>query len=99
MSLARAHELRAKVAAATITEASSTDKSSTPTGQQQGIPLTGSVPVGEGRVLRRLTTVEMAERREKGLCFNCDEKFSRGHRCQRLYYLEVVDDAEKEDPT
>ena len=99
MSLAHAHELRAKVAAATITEASSTNKSSTPTGQHQGIPLTGSVPVGEGRALRRLTTAEMAERREKGLCFNSDEKFSRGHRCQRLYYLEVVDDAEEEDPT
>ena len=54
MSLARAYELRAKVAAATITEASSTDKSLTPTGQQQGIPLTGSVPVGEGRALNPL---------------------------------------------
>ena len=99
MSLARAHELRAKVAAATVTEASSSLKSSIPTGQLQGIPLTGSVPVGEGRALRRLTTAELAERREKGLCFNCDEKFSRGHRCQRLFYLEVIDDAEEEDPT
>ena len=99
MSLARAHELRAKVAAAAITEASSNKKPSIPTGQLQGIPLAGSVPVGEGRALRRLTTAEMAERREKGLCFNCDEKFSRGHRCQRLFYLQITDDAEEEDPT
>lgn len=48
-------------------------------------------------LLRRLTAAEMAERREKGLCFNCDEKFSTGHRCQRLFYLEVIDDVEEED--
>jgi hypothetical protein len=39
----------------------------------------------------------MAERRENGLCFNCDEIFSRGHHCPRLFYLEVID--EVEDPT
>ena len=33
----------------------------------------------------------MWERREKGLCYNCDEKFTRGHRCveQKLYLLDV----------
>jgi hypothetical protein len=40
----------------------------------------------------------MAERREKGLCFNCDKKFSRGHHCQCLFYLEVIDEVEKKDP-
>ena len=34
----------------------------------------------------------MAERRRKGLCFNCDEQYVRGHKCQRLFYLEVTDD-------
>jgi len=33
----------------------------------------------------------MAERRRKGLCFNCDEQYVRGHKCQRLFYLEVTD--------
>jgi hypothetical protein len=98
MSLARAHELRATIAAVGSIEASSSEKSPMPIGQLQGMPLTGSVPAGEGRSLRRLTAAEMAERREKGLCFNCDEKFSRGHRCQRLFYLEVIDDAEEKDP-
>jgi hypothetical protein len=37
MSLTRAHELRAKVATAVIIEASSSEKSSVPTGQLQGI--------------------------------------------------------------
>ena len=33
----------------------------------------------------------MQARREKGLCYNCDEKFSRGHRCvqQNIYLLDV----------
>jgi len=33
----------------------------------------------------------MAERRRQGLCFNCDEQYVRGHKCQRLFYLEVTD--------
>ena len=34
----------------------------------------------------------MWERREKILCYNCDEKFSRGHRCaEKKFYLLDVD--------
>jgi hypothetical protein len=40
----------------------------------------------------------MAERRGKGLSLNCNEKFSRGLHCQRLFYLEVTEDAEENDP-
>ncbi|CAA0825197.1 Unknown protein, partial [Striga hermonthica] len=29
-----------------------------------------------------LTSSEMAARRERGLCYNCDEKFVPGHRCK-----------------
>ena len=33
----------------------------------------------------------MQAHREKGICYNCDEKFSRGHRCvqQKIYLLDV----------
>ena len=31
----------------------------------------------------RLTDVEIQLRREKGLCYRCDEKFSLGHRYKR----------------
>lgn len=36
------------------------------------------------------------ERQDKGLCYNCDDKYSPGHRCkmQRLYLL---DDSGTED--
>jgi hypothetical protein len=36
---------------------------------------------------RRLSSAEQQERRRKGLCFNCDEPYVRGHVCQRLFYL------------
>lgn len=42
----------------------------------------------------------MKERREKGLCYNCEEKFSPGHRCktQKLYLLDGTQ-TEEEDGT
>lgn len=41
----------------------------------------------------------MQERRDKGLCYNCDEKFFIGHKCikPRLYYLEGVESYEGEE--
>ncbi|KAL1068022.1 hypothetical protein V6Z11_D12G169700 [Gossypium hirsutum] len=35
--------------------------------------------------------VEMAERRAKGLCYNCDEFYSMRHKCKRLFWIEVLD--------
>ena len=51
----------------------------------------------EGRPVKRLTQAEQEERRRLGLCYNCDEKFGRGHNwvCKRLFLLEgVVEDDE-----
>ena len=50
------------------------------------------------RPLRRLSPAEMAERRRQGLCFNCDEQYVRGHKCQRLFYLEVTDTDDNDLP-
>jgi hypothetical protein len=36
---------------------------------------------------RCLSLTEQQERQCKGLCFNCDEPYVRGHVCQRLFYL------------
>jgi hypothetical protein len=33
----------------------------------------------------------MLERRRMGLCFNCDEQYTKGYKCQKLFYLEVED--------
>lgn len=50
------------------------------------------------RPLRRLTAAEMIERRRQGPCFNCDDSYVRGHRCARLFYLEVTDFDDATDP-
>ncbi|KAI6673757.1 hypothetical protein NL676_001663 [Syzygium grande] len=47
--------------------------------------------------VKHLSAEEMQVRRDKGLCFNCDEKFVRGHRCKErptLLYLEGFDDSD-----
>lgn len=60
--------------------------------------------------IKYLTYAEMAARREKGLCYNCDDKFTPGHRCrpgnkinysmmseeQELRYLQSSSDTEVE---
>ncbi|XP_012844847.1 PREDICTED: uncharacterized protein LOC105964883, partial [Erythranthe guttata] len=35
--------------------------------------------------VKRLSTAEWEERKKKGLCFNCDEKFTYGHKCKKLF--------------
>ncbi|CAM0951594.1 unnamed protein product [Alopecurus aequalis] len=49
------------------------------------------------RPLLRLSPTEMDERRAKGLCYNCDDKYAPGHRCKRLYAC-WVDAPEEEAP-
>ena len=53
----------------------------------------------EGRQIKRLTQAEQEERRRKGLCYNCDEKYSRGHNrvCQRLFLLEGIEDEDDDE--
>jgi hypothetical protein len=46
---------------------------------------------------RRLNETEMKDRREMGLCFNCDEKFRPGHRCKKLFVIEGIYTGEEEE--
>ena len=43
----------------------------------------------------------MDKRRRLGLCFNCDEKFARGHNrvYKHLFFLELHDDESDDDNT
>jgi hypothetical protein len=68
-------------------------------------PLPPAAPAAplQGRQVRRLSQAEMDERRRQGLCFNCDERFSKGHNrvCQRLFLLDLEfddDEAPDEEP-
>ena len=49
----------------------------------------------------RLTPQQMDEKRSKGLCFNCDGKYSKGHKCgeKKLFYIDCEEDEEKEKET
>lgn len=38
--------------------------------------------------IKRLSPSELQDRRDKGLCFNCNDKFGPGHRCKKLFLIE-----------
>jgi hypothetical protein len=39
--------------------------------------------------IKKLMPEELRERQEKGLCFKCNDKYSPGHRCKRLFMIEA----------
>jgi hypothetical protein len=53
--------------------------------------------------IKKLSPAELSDRRSRGLCFNCDDKFSQGHRCKKLFLIEgIYEDGEgsmEEDST
>ncbi|CAH9096328.1 unnamed protein product [Cuscuta epithymum] len=46
---------------------------------------------------KKISRAEAAIRREKGLCYNCDDQWVRGHRCKRLFFVEIVEDDQLEE--
>ncbi|KAH0706378.1 hypothetical protein KY285_010880 [Solanum tuberosum] len=52
-------------------------------------------PQQHARFVKKLTRPEMEEMRVKGLCFNCDEPFTRGHQCKKLFWIDFIDDEEE----
>lgn len=48
--------------------------------------------------IKRLTPIELQRRRDSGLCYNCDEKYTPGHKCKgrgMLCYFQGQDDEEE----
>nr|GLL22031.1 uncharacterized protein LOC112097934 [Ipomoea trifida] len=62
----------------------------TPPPSSKGVA-TSTVPI------RRMSAAEVQARREKGLCFYCDQKYSPGHRCRRSLHLLIAADDIGED--
>ncbi|GJY45837.1 putative mitochondrial protein [Tanacetum coccineum] len=61
------------------------------TGNKGGISSTGRVSQ-----FKRLTEAELADKRSKGLCFKCDQKFGPGHICaSRSLQVLLVDEEEE----
>lgn len=40
--------------------------------------------------IKKIIVEEMLERKAKGLCFHCDEKFSMGHKYKKLFSIEAL---------
>ncbi|KAL8135171.1 hypothetical protein AgCh_010001 [Apium graveolens] len=51
-------------------------------------------PMGE---IRRLSEKELQYKREKGLCFRCDDKWVVGHKCRRKELSVLLSQGEDED--
>ncbi|TXG63871.1 hypothetical protein EZV62_010865 [Acer yangbiense] len=57
----------------------------------------GSFPQQEGKnnnttlPVRRLSPTELQERRAKGLCYNCNERFVPSDRCKKLFLIELCE--------
>ena len=49
----------------------------------------------------RLTPQQLEEIRAKGLCYSCDRKYSKGHKCveKKLFYIDCEEEEEKEQET
>lgn len=64
-------------------------------------PQTPSNPSSGRFQFKRISPEEMAARREKGLCYNCDEKWSNTHKCKGRLFLFVAETDEDgtEDPS
>jgi len=63
------------------------------------LPLLPSLAKPPPLPVRRLIVEELANRRERGLCFNCDEKFTRGHHCAPQFFLLAADEDHTSEDT
>ena len=71
-----------------------------PTPPPKSGPTNTSMPrLPPGTDFKRLTQSEMQARRDKGLCYNCDERFAPGHRCkkQQVFLLETLTEPKEEE--
>ncbi|CAA0843145.1 Unknown protein, partial [Striga hermonthica] len=65
-----------------------------------GTPSANARPPGTFRPpateVKRFTEEEMARRREKGLCFRWEEKYTPGHQCKPNFLIEFMDSDDEE---
>jgi hypothetical protein len=49
----------------------------------------------------KLIPQQMNERRAKGLCFNFDSKYSKGHKCgeNKLFYIDCEEEDQESEPS
>ena len=49
----------------------------------------------------RFTPQQLGEKRAKGLCHNCDRKYTKGHKCaeKKLFYIDCEEEEKNEEET
>ena len=47
--------------------------------------------------IQRLSPSKLQQKRDKGLCYNCNEKFHPGHWCKKLFFIEACYNEEDGD--
>ena len=54
----------------------------------------GSVATPRFPQRTRLTPQQLEEKREKGLCYSCDRKYMKGHKCveKKLFYIDCEEE-------
>src|ERR1700727_2504867 len=47
----------------------------------------------------RFTPQQFEEKRAKGICYSCDRKYTKGHKCseKKLFYIDCEEEEEKEE--
>ncbi|KAL5157263.1 hypothetical protein HKD37_15G042015 [Glycine soja] len=65
------------------------------TNQHPLSPLLPSPPKPPSIPFKRLSPKELATRCEKDLCFNCDEKYHRSHKCTSKVFWLIVEKADE----
>ncbi|KAH0653300.1 hypothetical protein KY289_030978 [Solanum tuberosum] len=61
-------------------------------------PASLSTPIQNRPPLKRLTHAEIQSRRERGLCYYCEEKYIVGHKCKTPPHLLLLTDGTSMDP-
>jgi len=71
-------------------------RKSTPHNYKYGSVVSPSLPQPT-----RVTPQQLEEKREKRLCYNCDSKCTKGHKCaeKKLFYIDYEDEEEKDQET
>eukprot|EP00253_Pinus_taeda_P024406 PITA_24406 len=61
----------------------------------------GSVTAPSHPQPTRLKPQQLEEKRAKGLCYSCDNKYTKGHKCaeKKLFYIDCEEEEEKEQET
>ncbi|GJW50723.1 ankyrin repeat-containing protein [Tanacetum coccineum] len=73
------------------------DENKAQSSSQMAVPTEGQTTIKGGH-FRRMIESKLEERRAKGLCFWCEEKFKTGHRCApHTLQVIIVDDSDAEN--